>query len=438
MTLVRFLIMLVLFLALNVYLFIRGRQAIPDRKAIHTIYSVIFVFASLSIFVAIFAGRFLPAWLGFVFEHVGGYWMILFIYMIAFALFGDLLRISNHFFHIFPAAITSHMPMARLLYLFGVLVALVMLSLIGFFRFSHPRVKELSIYTHRVTNRPGDLTLVMASDLHLGNVIRKGRLAKWVNQINSLNPDIIILDGDIFDHSYVAVESQNMDVELRRLHAKFGVFAIPGNHDYYTGIDRVIAYLRKSGIKVLRDSAAVVNNSLLIIGRDDLTNKNRKSLASLLEGQDAGLSLIVLDHQPHSLDESVKNQVDLHLSGHTHNGQIFPFNRFVSRIYGLGYGYRKSGNTSQYVSSGIGLWAAPIRLGTQSEIVRIHLKSGTVHVFHFPDPYFTISPLIFLENDPALKFQNLYLSHYENQIQFTVCSRNIYCLFPCSVFMQFE
>jgi hypothetical protein len=59
-------------------------------------------------------------------------------------------------------------------------------------------------------------------------------------------------------------------------------------------------------------------------------------------------------------------------------------------------------------------------------------------VFHFPDPYFTISPLIFLENDLALKFQNLYLSHYENQIQFTVCSRNIYCLFFCSVFMQFE
>ncbi len=378
MTLVRFLIMLVVFLALNIYLFIRGWQAIPDRKAIHTIYSVIFVFSSLSIFVAIFAGRILPAWMGFVFEHVGGYWMILFVYMIAFTLFGDLLRITNHFFHIFPATVTANMPMARLLYLFGVLGALVLLSVIGFVRFSHPRVKELSINTNRVINRPGELTLVMASDLHLGNMIRKGRLANWVNLINSQNPDIIILDGDIFDHSYVAVESQNMDVELQRLHAKFGVFAVPGNHDYYTGIDKVISYLRKSGIRVLRDSAVVVDNSLLIVGRDDLTNKNRKSLASLLEGQDAGLPVLVLDHQPHSLDESVKNQVDLHLSGHTHNGQIFPFNRFVSRIYGLGYGYRKSGNTNQYVSSGIGLWAAPIRLGTQSEIVRIHLKSVPV------------------------------------------------------------
>jgi uncharacterized protein len=128
----------------------------------------------------------------------------------------------------------------------------------------------------------------------------------------------------------------------------------------------------------LRDSSAVVGNQLLIIGRDDHTNKNRKSLASLLEGQDASLPRLVLDHQPHTLGESVQNEVDLHLSGHTHDGQIFPFNYIVAKIYDLGYGFRKTGNTNQYVSSGIGLWGAPIRLGTQSEIVRIHVKSGPV------------------------------------------------------------
>jgi predicted MPP superfamily phosphohydrolase len=314
--------------------------------------------------------------MGFVIEHVGGYWMILFVYMIAFALLGDILRITNHFFHIIPAALPTQMQSARLWYFVGVLSALVLISLIGFYRFSHPRVKELSIHTHRVTNQPGELTIVMASDLHLGNVIRKGRLVKWVNLINSQNPDIILLDGDIFDHSYKAVESQHMDVELRKLHAKYGVFAAVGNHDYYTGVDQVIRYLRNSGIKVLRDSSAVAGNKLLIIGRDDLTNKNRKSLAGLLEGQNASLPQIVLDHQPHTLEESVQNQVDLHLSGHTHDGQIFPFNYFVAKIYDLGYGFRKTGNTNQYVSSGIGLWGAPIRLGTQSEIVKIKLSFG--------------------------------------------------------------
>jgi len=375
MTLVRFLIMLTVFLALNVYLFVRGWQAIPDRKSIQTIYSVIFIFSALSIFIAIFAGRFLPAWMGFVFEHMGGYWMILFVYMIALALFGDILRITNHFFNIFPSSVTSNMQTARLFYFLGVLLVLVILSLIGFYRFSHPLVKELNISSSRISSQPVELNIVMASDLHLGNVIRKRRLVKWVNLINSQNPDIIILDGDIFDHSFKAVESQRMDVELHRLKAKYGVFAAPGNHDYYTGIDKVITYLKNSGLVVLRDSCAVAGNKLLIIGRDDRTNPNRKSLDSLLAGQDAVLPRLVLDHQPLSLDESVENQVDLHLSGHTHNGQIYPFNHFVSRIYDLGYGYRKTGNTHAYVSSGIGLWAAPIRLGTHSEIVRIYLRS---------------------------------------------------------------
>jgi len=74
--------------------------------------------------------------------------------------------------------------------------------------------------------------------------------------------------------------------------------------------------------------------------------------------------------------KSAQQGVDLHISGHTHNGQIFPFNKIVSRIYELGYGYRKTGDTHLYVSSGLGLWGAPLRLGTQSEIVKIKLLSG--------------------------------------------------------------
>jgi len=88
------------------------------------------------------------------------------------------------------------------------------------------------------------------------------------------------------------------------------------------------------------------------------------------------LPKIVLDHQPLSIKESIDNHIDFHLSGHTHDGQIFPFNKFVSLIYEQGYGYRRAGNTHAYVSSGLGLWGAPIRLGTRSEIVRINLRDA--------------------------------------------------------------
>jgi hypothetical protein len=375
MTFIRFLILLLVFLTLNCYIFIRGKQALPEKPVVHLIYTVLFVAVSLSIFVAIFAGNKLPVWIAFILEQIGGYWVILFTYIVAAVVLGDLLRITGHFLPIFPEWIVGHYRDVKLGYFCLVLLFLGTISFIGFIRFSHPRIVEFNISANHNRGTSTELNIVSVSDLHLGNVVRKKRLTRWVDRINSQKPDIIFLAGDIFDHSYQAVESQQMGAELARLQAPHGVYAIPGNHDYYTGVDRAMAYLKHSGIKVLRDSAVIIDGKIALIGRDDLTNRNRKTLVSLIAGLDTSLSKIVLDHQPLSLAESVENHIDLHLSGHTHNGQIFPFNRIVSGIYELGYGYRKTGNTHFYVSSGLGLWGAPIRLGTQSELVKIHFKT---------------------------------------------------------------
>jgi predicted MPP superfamily phosphohydrolase len=377
MNLFRFLIFLSVFLLLNIYLYIRGRQALPDKALLQTIYTGLFLLLAISIFIAIFAGSKLPLWLSLVFEQAGGYWMILFFFFVSSAILGDLLRIANHFFHIFPVWVNANYPQAKLLYFCTIMIIIGTMSLVGFIRFSNPVIVELDLTGNIEPAGDHELTIVVASDLHLGNVIRKDRLAKWVNLINRQKPDIVLLAGDIFDHSYRAVESQQMDQNLAGLQAKYGVFAIPGNHDYYTGIDKVMDYLGNSGMTVLRDSAIIVADRVIIIGRDDLTNNSRKTLASLVSGLNSVLPKIVLDHQPHTLNESVEHKIDLHLSGHTHNGQIFPFNRIVSLIYDLGYGYRKTGHTHLYVSAGLGLWGAPIRIGTRSEIVRIRMKGGT-------------------------------------------------------------
>jgi predicted MPP superfamily phosphohydrolase len=376
MNLLRFLLILIIFIALNGYLFIRGRQALPDRLPLQVIYTVVFLVASLSVFIAIFLGNRLPAWLSLIFEQTGGYYMILFIFMLAGALLGDLLRVTNHYFHYFPEWITSNYPQARLAYFMFILGFLVIISLVGYSRFSRPQVVEMDIVTDNSPAGSDDLTIVAASDIHLGNVIRKERLSGWVELINKQKPDLILLAGDIFDHSYQAVVSQQMDEDLLRLESTYGVYAVPGNHDYYAGIDQVLIFLRQAGIKVLRDSVVNIDNRVMIIGRDDMTNRNRKTLDALMDSLPNGLPTIVLDHQPGSLNESARHGIDLHLSGHTHNGQIFPFSKIVSRIYELGYGYRKSGNTHLYVSSGLGLWGAPIRLGTQSEIVKIRFRNA--------------------------------------------------------------
>jgi len=365
----------IVFVALNFYLFLRGWQALPPRTDLHIFYSVLYIFASTAVFIGIFAGGKLPVWISRVFEVVGGYWMLLFIFMVSAALLADFLRVLNHYLGIYPSWVITHYAQTKFLYLGFVLLLLGCISIIGYIRFINPNITEVSIAVDRTNHHEDEISIIAISDIHLGNVIRKERLAAWVKLINRQNADIIMIAGDMFDHNMNTVESQQMDIELSRLTAKYGVYAIPGNHDYYAGIDKAMQYMKKSGIRVLRDQTVTIDHRLVVIGRDDLSNRKRKSLSLLMTGLNSQLPRIVLDHQPLSFSESRENNVDLHISGHTHNGQIFPFNRIVSKIYELGYGYRKTGNTHYYVSSGLGLWGAPIRLGTQSEIVRFILKT---------------------------------------------------------------
>jgi len=161
---------------------------------------------------------------------------------------------------------------------------------------------------------------------------------------------------------------------LQKLKAKYGVYAVVGNHEYFGNVNRATDFMKRSGIKVLRDTAVTIDDKFIVIGRDDLTNRHRKSLKTIISDINNNLPMILLDHQPANLAEAVENKMDIQISGHTHNGQIYPFSLLVSKFYELGYGYLKKGNTHFYVSSGLGLWGAPIRLGTQSEIVNIRLN----------------------------------------------------------------
>lgn len=373
MTLSRFLIILLAFILINVYLFIRGWQALPPKYGLHFIYSLIYILASTSIFIAIFLGNRLPLWMSHVFELIGGYWIMLFLFILTAAVLGDILRIANHFLGIFPEWVNANYAQTKLIYFTSVLGVLLIISVLGYVRFNRTAITHINVPVNNM-NGEQQVRMIALSDIHLGNLIRKDRLNKWVKLINSQKPDIILIAGDLFDHNMKSVELQQMNQELSNLKAAYGVYAVPGNHEYYAGIDRAIRYMEQSGIKVLRDQYVTIDQKFVLIGRDDITNRNRKSLDSLMNGLKPGLPRVLLDHQPQSFKESKEHNIDLHLSGHTHNGQIFPINRIVSKIYELGYGYKKAGNTHFYVSSGLGLWGAPMRLGTFSEIVSIVLK----------------------------------------------------------------
>jgi predicted MPP superfamily phosphohydrolase len=244
----------------------------------------------------------------------------------------------------------------------------------GFKRFANPEFFELSLDINKEDNGYKRLICVAVSDIHLGNVVTNERLSDWIKLINNLNPDIILLVGDIFDRNFDQKRAQEAIETLSQLSSRFGTYAVLGNHEYYLDIEKISDYMDASGIVLLRDQALVVDDKIIIAGRDDVTNLNRKSIDSIIAGFNTNLPVILLNHQPSDLHGSVRYKVDLHLSGHLHDGQIFPYNIILSKLWDLSYGYRKTGNTNFYVSSGLGLRILPLRIGTHSEIVRIQFK----------------------------------------------------------------
>ena len=163
-----------------------------------------------------------------------------------------------------------------------------------------------------------------------------------------------------------------MHEEFQRLQAP--VYACLGNHEYFSGQPEARQFYKDAGIHLLMDSTAVIDSSLVIIGRDDAMNRRRKTLADLTMNMDKSLFSIVLDHQPHHLEKAEKAGIDFQFSGHTHRGQVWPISWITDAIYECSWGSHQRGNTHYYVSSGMGIWGGMFRIGTQSEYVVLNVR----------------------------------------------------------------
>lgn len=228
-----------------------------------------------------------------------------------------------------------------------------------------------------VTDKPLDrpLTIVMMSDLHLGYHNRADELDRWVDLVNAEHPDLVLLAGDLIDISVRPLLAQGMAARLRRLDAP--VYACLGNHEYYSGEPAAQAFYEAAGITLLRDSVALAEG-VCLVGRDDRTNRRRRSLADLMKSAPADRYTILLDHQPYHLEQAERRGVDFQFSGHTHHGQVWPASWVTERLYEDAYGPLRKGRTRYYVSSGMGIWGGKFRIGTCSEYVVATLRhAGT-------------------------------------------------------------
>ena len=239
-----------------------------------------------------------------------------------------------------------------------------------------PVVRKLSIKINKPLNHP--LRIAVASDLHLGRLFGNKAIARLHALIIRHQADILLMPGDIMDDNTQAFTDCNMAENLAKLVTSlpYGIYATLGNHDLYGHEQPISEALQNAGVQLLNDDVTCLSHQgqpIWLLGRFDNHKRQRVATTELLAQVNTTEPVILLDHRPSDIMTHSQLPIDLQVSGHTHNGQIFPANFIVNAINRLGYGYEQIGTGHFVVSSGYGFWGIPFRLGSRSEIWLITL-----------------------------------------------------------------
>lgn len=270
----------------------------------------------------------------------------------------------------------------------------IFLSLYGLFNATNPRIKNIEVALKDLPAEWEGKKIVQISDVHLGMVHGKDFLTKVVNRINTVNAEAVLITGDLFDGM------DNFDADLvspfKDLKAEYGTYFITGNHEMYLGY-KPVELLDTVNIKNIDNKVATINGLQLVgigysyegdgvsffqnLKDNGLYTDDTASIllhhtpTNIMRSKDADLHSSAYIKPDMSFDIAQVNGIDLQLSGHTHKGQLYPFNLFTKYIFkGLDYGLHTFGDFSLYTSSGVGTWGPPMRTGSYSEIVVITLK----------------------------------------------------------------
>jgi predicted MPP superfamily phosphohydrolase len=239
------------------------------------------------------------------------------------------------------------------------------------------RVTRLEIPLRGLPPELDGFSIVQVSDIHYGMLTRNRELSRILSRVNDLQPDMVVITGDLVDESVSHMEE--MGVPLSRIKSRHGVFAVTGNHEYYAGVDRAVAIMERANIKVLRNEILALPGGLQILGIDDPTGSWRMGQRApdfdrLVSSLDQQKPSILLYHQPVMFEKTASCGIGLQLSGHTHGGQLFPVIYISKMIYPHTPGLHKIGDIYLYVSWGIGTWGPPMRFKAPPELVYIRLR----------------------------------------------------------------
>jgi predicted MPP superfamily phosphohydrolase len=240
-----------------------------------------------------------------------------------------------------------------------------------------PVVEDYEVSLKGLPKERDGLVLVAMSDLHLGTLIGGRWMTRLIKRVDGLKPDVVVIVGDLVDGEVGRLES--LLPVLQSLRAPLGVWAVTGNHEYYAGLERSVDLLEAAGYTVLRDRAAEIVPGLVLAGVDDLGARRQfgrtdQVVERTLADRPPG-AVVWLSHSPVQADRAAASGAGLMLSGHTHNGQIWPFNYLVRLSNPLVGGRYEVGGMPVIVGRGTGTWGPRMRLWRPGEILRITLRA---------------------------------------------------------------
>jgi hypothetical protein len=308
--------------------------------------------------------------------HVGYLWMGFLFFFACLNLSADLLRLPLRAMGRGGIAANAAAGLAgrsAFLCIAGLAVALSAYAIVEASRIEVVRVR---IVTDRLPASIPSLRIAQITDLHLGLVHRSGKAREVAAIVAREHPDLFVSTGDLVDGQLDGVAE--LAEILRGIPAPRGKFAVLGNHEYYAGIDRAIAFTRKSGFTLLRDESVTIDDAVRIAGVDDpagarFGRTGGTEESALLGNRADGRFTILLKHRP-QLDPA-GGKFDLQLSGHTHHGQIFPFRLLTRLVFPLLAGNHPApGGGILHVSRGTGTWGPPMRFLAPPEVTIVEIE----------------------------------------------------------------
>lgn len=386
------------FIALLIFVFIRALKyikiyKIKGLKVVEYLFGLL-LFGGLW---CILVGFILPASLPLkrIFTQIGFYWFGFILYFfigIAIAL------LCRHLVWLLARKRGYNTTIAKNFTAFFVIAFTTLMSVYGIYNAHKLRITNYEVISNK-QSKLDNLNVVLIADLHLGYNVGLDEVKDMVDKINSCNPDVVVLAGDIFDNEYEAIENPEEIIKvLNTIKTKYGKYATYGNHDIQEKIlmgftftwskeakskiqadERMNKFVKDAGFTFLYDSYDLIEDSVYIYGRPDahrinFGNDTRIDASNITANLDSTKTIICVDHSPGELDELANAGVDIDLSGHTHNGQVWPGTITINLAWDNAYGLKKINNMTSIVTSGVGLFGVNMRTGCFPEIVNINIK----------------------------------------------------------------